>query len=148
MAKERQEQRPFAPRRMELADLVGVLVKEHVKMREGIRRTRTAAGQKDFEEVHRALNDVVLVFRQHVVDEEAQILGLLVAKLGVNGAEAELAVFRQHRPIYLVMQRLGELAERSPAELEADQAMLERLFEEHAALEESRVFPKAVALGC
>jgi hypothetical protein len=135
------------PRRMEVARLVGVLVEEHARMREGMLRAKGAAAERDFGAVSRALKEVDPVFRQHIADEESQILGLLIAKLGVKGAEAEIAVFRQHRPIYGLMQRIGELAGLSSAELEARQSELERLFEEHTSLEESRVFPRALTLS-
>ncbi len=140
------EGRRFVPRRMEVAELVQILVREHARMREGIRKARDAATSQDFEGVRRALKDVDPVFRQHIADEEAQVLGLLIAKLGAKGAEAEIAVFRQHRPIYNMMKKVSELAEMSSAELAANQSELEKLFEDHTAMEETRVFPKAVSL--
>ncbi len=138
--------RRFVPRKLELAELVKVLVEEHAKMKEGIRKATAAAAGKDFEGVRTALREVDPVFRQHIADEEAQVLGLLIAKLGVKGAEAEIAVFRQHRPIYNLMEKVSELAKLSSAELAVSQSELEKLFEEHTAMEEERVFRKAVSL--
>jgi hemerythrin len=147
MVGETPEKRRFAPRRMEVAKLVEVLVREHGVMREGIEKAKAAAAARDFEGVRRALEEVDPVFRQHVADEESQILRLLIGELGAKGAESEIAVFRQHRPIYNLMNRIRELAAESPAQLEGNQSELDKLFEEHTKSEESRVFPKAVSLG-
>jgi len=127
--------------------LIDVLVEEHALMRQGMEKAKAAAEARDFEGVRRALQEVDSVFKQHIADEEAQILGLLIGKLGVKGAESEIEVFRQHRPIYELMNKIGKLAGESSAQLEGSQSELDRLFEEHTNLEETRVFPKAVALG-
>jgi len=116
-------------------------------MRLGMGKAKAAAGVRDFEGVRRALQEVDPVFRQHVADEEAQILGLLIGKLGVKGAESEIEVLKQHRPIYELMNKIAKFAEESSTQLEGSQAELDRLFEEHTNLEETNVFPKAIALG-
>ncbi len=131
---------------MELDSLVKTLVGEHVAMREGLGWAREAAHRRDFEGVGRALRAVDQVFRQHIADEESQILGLLIAKLGAKGAEAEILVFRQHRPIYGLMEKVKELASRSAAELEESQEELDNLFETHTLAEEASVFPRALSL--
>jgi hemerythrin-like domain-containing protein len=136
----------YAPRRVELAALVKILVSEHAVMKAGIERARDAAQAGDYEGVSRALKEVDPVFRQHIADEEATVLGLLIRTLGVKGAEAEILVFRQHRPIYQLMEKIADLARKSSAELRASQSELESLFEEHTMSEEQRVFPKALAL--
>ncbi len=136
----------FPPRRMDLPALVGILVKEHALMRDGLLRAKRAAEQRDYEGVRRILGEIDPVFKQHIADEEAQVLGLLVARLGVKGAEAEIRVFRQHRPIYDLMTRVSKLAALSPSELEASQAELESLFEAHTASEETQVFPRALSV--
>ncbi len=131
---------------MELDSLVKTLVQEHVAMKEGLNRAREAARGRDFEGVSRALMEVDQLFRQHIADEESQILGLLIAKLGTKGAEAEILVFRQHRPIYGLMEKVKELASRSEAELEESQGELDKLFEAHTLAEEATVFPRALSL--
>ena len=135
----------YAPRRMELDVLINVLVKEHEQMKEGLRRAKVAADRHDLEAVVRTLKEIEPVFRQHIADEESQILRLLIQELGVEGAEDEIKVFRQHRPIHQLMQTVAELASKSPGELGADQAKLDALFEEHTVAEEGRVFPRAVS---
>lgn len=115
-------------------------------MREGLRRAKEAAGRQDFESVSRALKELDPVFRQHIADEESQILGLLIERLGVKGATEEIRVFQQHRPIYQLMKAVTELATMPADELEANQTRLEALFDKHTAAEEARVFPRALSL--
>jgi len=136
----------YAPRKLGLDDLVKVLADEHAAMKAGLRRAEAAAKAGDFDGVSRALKELDPVFRQHIADEEATVLGFLIGALGVKGAESEILVFRQHRPIYQLMQKVGELASRSAAELSSSQSELEALFEEHTGSEERLVFPKALRL--
>jgi len=136
----------YSPRKIDLETLIKVLVEEHVAMKEGLRLAKQAADRKDFEAVSRALKEVDPVFRQHIADEESQVLRLLIAHLGVKGAADEIKVFQQHRPIYQLMEKVKELAAAPPAELEADQARLDALFDDHTLAEEQRVFPRALAL--
>lgn len=136
----------YAPRRMELEALIRALVVEHATMRKGLQRAKEAAGKNDFGAVSRTLRELEPVFRQHIADEEAQILGLLVKQLGVKGAADEIRVFRQHKPIYQLMKKVEELAVMPTSELAANQAKLDTLFNEHTAAEEAGVFPRAVSL--
>jgi hemerythrin-like domain-containing protein len=135
----------YAPRKMEFEALVDVLVEEHEVMREGLRRAEDSADRRNYEAVVSIMRKLEPIFRQHIADEEAQILRLLIGELGVKGAEEEIAVFQQHRPIHRLMQIVTELASKSAVELEADQARLDELFSEHTAAEEGSVFPRAMS---
>jgi hypothetical protein len=132
---------------MGLELLIRTLVKEHVAMKEGISKAREAAGKRNFEALSRILRELDPLFRQHIVDEESTILRLLIGKVGVKGAEEEIRVFQQHRPIYQLMQRISEFALMSAAELQASQEELRDLFERHAVAEERIVFPRAELLS-
>lgn len=134
------------PRKLPLGALIGRLVEEHLSMKAGIQRVRDAASRKDFEGVRAELQRIDPVFRRHIADEESQILGFIIGRTGVKGAAEEIKVFQQHRPIYTLMKRIGELSSRSPAELEASQGELEELFELHTKAEEEKVFPRASSL--
>jgi hemerythrin superfamily protein len=138
---------PFLPRRMGLKSLIRTLVEEHATMKEGISEARRAAEKRDFEALARILGGLDRLFRQHIVDEESTILRLLIGKLGAKGAEEEIRVFQQHRPIYQLMQNISKFASMSAAELQASHGELRVLFEEHALAEEKFVFPKAESLS-
>ena len=136
----------YPPRPIELDALVSLLVKEHKEIEEGLSKIREAVQRGDFAKVSSTLKEIDPIFRQHIVDEESQIVRLLVGMLGVKGAEEEIRVFQQHRPIHRLMEAVSELASRSALELESEQSKLSSLFLEHTSLEESRVFPKALRL--
>lgn len=134
----------YSPRSIAIDALLKVLVEEHTVMREWLQRTKKAAEMKDFEGASRDLKQLDAIFRQHIADEEAQILRLLVGELGVRGAEEEIKAFQQHRPIYRLMQTISGLASKA-IDLESEQARLNALFDNHATAEEERVFPKALS---
>lgn len=136
----------FRPRDLDLETLLVVLVKEHALMRDGLRRAKDAAERRDFESVSLTLKELDPIFRQHIADEEAQILRFLIGQLGVEGADYEIKVFQQHRPIYQLMEAVARLAAMSAAELESNQTKLDALFEEHTRAEEQHVFPKVTSL--
>ena len=137
----------YRPRNLPLAELIKTLVAEHGIMKEGIERIRKASDHGDFEEVSKALKDLDEVFRQHITDEEAQILRLLVAELGAKGAEDEIKVFQQHRPIYGLMQTVSELASKEAESLTMESQKLSKLFDDHTKAEEERVFPRSLELS-
>jgi hypothetical protein len=131
---------------MDFESLIRVLADEHRVMEAGLDRMEKAAEEGDFAGVAATLAELEPIFRQHIADEESQILRLLIGELGVTGAEDEIKVFQQHRPIHKLMQLVAELAARSAAELANDQSRLRELFLAHASMEEQRVFPKALGV--
>jgi hemerythrin-like domain-containing protein len=126
-------------------ELVRKLVEEHGRMRELLRQAKEATDMSDFEAVALDLKLLDPVFKQHIADEEAQILRLLIGTLGRKGAEEEIKVFQQHRPIYRLMLTVSELAAENADELRTSQARLNDLFDAHASAEEQRVFPRALS---
>ena len=142
-----ERKRAFLPMKMGLEPLIRTLVEEHASMKECISRAREAIGKGDFEALSRVLKELDPLFRQHIVDEESTVLRLLIGKLGVKGAEEEIKVFQQHRPIYQLMEKISGFASMSAADLEVSQEELRDLFEKHAAAEESEVFPRARSLA-
>lgn len=138
---------PLLPRKMALEELIRTLLDEHAAMKEGIRKGDEAVQKRDFQSLARTLRELDPLFRQHIVDEESTILRMLVAQLGVKGAEEEIRVFQQHRPIYQLMRKVADFASMSGAELEENQEALKDLFDRHAEAEERRVFPRAASLS-
>jgi len=125
--------------------LIRTLVEEHGEMRELLRHAKEATDKSDFEAISRDLKLLDPIFKQHIADEEAQILRLLIGELGRKGADGEIRVFQQHRPIYRLMQAVSELASKEAIDLRSVQVKLNELFDDHAHAEELRVFPKALA---
>ncbi len=131
---------------MRFEDLISVLVAEHGKMKNGFAEVREAVSRKDYFTASKILRDLDLLFRQHIADEEAQVLRLLIDAYGVEGAQDAIKVFQQHRPIYDLMEKVKKLAVLPVEELVSNQDQLTRLFQEHAFAEENSVFPSAVSV--
>jgi hypothetical protein len=133
-----------APRGLPLAELVAVLVSEHAKMKDGLSRARGEILEGNFAGASEALAEVDSMFKQHIADEEGQILRLLFDVYGKKGAGDAIEVFRQHRPIYAMMKAVEGLSLLSPEELSTRGEELSKLLSEHAFAEESRVFQRAL----
>jgi hypothetical protein len=88
---------------------------------------------------------VAATFRQHIADEEGQVLRLLIEAYGKEGAEEAIKVFRQHRPIYALMQTVEKFSELEAQELSLREAQLTELLGDHALTEEKRIFPGAIS---
>ena len=113
-------------------------------MRDLLASAKEAVGRGDLETVASHLRALDRIFRQHIADEEAQILRILVSELGTEGAQEEIRIFQQHRPIYALMRTVAELASKGGAELSTEQRRLSEIFDAHASTEERRVFPRAL----
>jgi hemerythrin-like domain-containing protein len=134
-----------ALRRMNLGDLVALLVSEHAQMKEGLDQVRKAVETGDYAAASTSVAALERVFQQHIADEEGQVLRILIDAYGVKGAEDAIKVFQQHRPIYNLMERIKQLASLPPPKLAAAQDELQALFDQHTAAEEDGVFPRAVS---
>ncbi len=130
---------------MEFEELISVLIAEHAEMKKGLVDVEKAVSNKDFSSASKILQELDSLFKQHIADEEAQVLRLLIDAYGVKGAEDAITVFRQHRPIYDLMESIKRLASLPAEELSSREGDLKRLLEEHTLAEESRVFPRALS---
>jgi hemerythrin-like domain-containing protein len=128
---------------MEFEELIAVLIAEHAEMKRDLADVRQAARKRDFSSASKILVELDRLFKQHIADEEAQVLRILIEVYGVEGADDAIKVFRQHRPIYDLMEEVKRLASLSTEELASNEDRLRQLFEEHTLAEESRVFPRA-----
>ena len=114
-------------------------------MKSDLEEVEKAVSKRDFVAASGILRGLDGLFKQHIADEEAQVLRLLIEAYGVKGAEGAIVVFRQHRPIYDLMEEVKKLASISPEELASSEDRLKRLFAEHTLSEETRVFPRALS---
>jgi hemerythrin-like domain-containing protein len=130
---------------MDLEELTSVLVAEHAEMKRELAEVKQAVLKRDFASASRVLRELDRLFKQHIADEEAQVLRILIDAYGVKGADDAIMVFRQHRPIYDLMEEVKKLASLSSEELASDEDRLRQLLEDHTLAEESRVFPRAVS---
>ncbi len=134
-----------APRRLGLEELISVLIAEHAEIRQDLVDLERSAERRDYSSSAMTLERLDRLFRQHVADEEAQVLRFLIEAYGVKGANEAILVFRQHRPIYRLMTEVKELVSLSPEELALSEAKLKSMLETHAQAEETDVFPRALS---
>lgn len=132
-------------RKMGFEELISVLIAEHAEMKKDLADVKQAITKRDFSSASKRLGELDRLFKQHIADEEAQVLRILIDAYGVEGAEDAIRVFRQHKPIYDLMEEVRKLASLSVEELASDEHRLRRLLEEHTLAEESRVFPRAIS---
>jgi len=137
---------PVMPRKVGLEQLVSILLAEHVQMVEKLATVKRHADNRDYPAAAKAIRELDALFRQHIVDEEAQVLRLLIDAYGVKGAEEAIVIFRQHRPIYTLVEEVKKLASLSAEELASNEASLKSLLEGHTKSEEDRIFPMALFL--
>jgi hemerythrin-like domain-containing protein len=130
--------------RLALGDLISRLVAEHKIMKDDLLRVRKATESKDFEAASKALEELDRTFRRHIADEEGQVLRFLIEVYGVKGAEDEIRVFQQHRPMHATLEAIKKLATLTPDELATHEDSLWTLFAEHTFAEENSVFPRAM----
>ena len=130
-------------RKMGFEELISVLIAEHAEMKKDLTDVKQAVTNRDFSSASKILGELDRLFKQHIADEEAQVLRILIDAYGVEGADDAIKVFRQHRPIYDLMQEVKRLASLSVVELASDEDRLRQLLEDHTLAEESRVFPRA-----
>jgi hypothetical protein len=130
--------------RLALGDLISRLVAEHETMKDDLLRVREAAESKNFEAASKTLEELDRTFRRHIADEEGQVLRFLIDVYGVKGAEDEIRVFQQHRPIHALLETIKKLAILPPDELATHEDSLSTLFDEHTFAEENAVFPRAI----
>ncbi len=136
---------PISPRRIEFEELISVLIAEHVVMKKELLELERSLESREFASAAETLGGLDRLFRQHIADEEAQVLRLLIEAYGVKGADDAIVVFRQHSPIYKLMEEVKKLASLSPEELSLDEGKLRTMLEEHTKAEEARVFPRAMS---
>ena len=146
----RRSGRGFGPvsvlsRKMEFEELISVLIAEHAEMKRDLTEIKQAVSKRDFLSASRALQELDRLFKQHIADEEAQVLRVLIDAYGVKGANDAITVFRQHRPIYNLVEKVKRFASLSSEELASDEDRLRQLLEEHTLAEEGRVFPRAIS---
>lgn len=133
-----------SPRKIGFEELVSLLISEHVEIRRKLASLESSVEGHDYTSASATLKSLDVLFRQHIADEEAQVLKLLIEVYGVSGAGEAIAVFRQHRPIYGLMTEVKELATMPAEALASSEARLKSMLEDHTRAEEANVFPAAL----
>ncbi|MFQ5838633.1 MAG: hemerythrin domain-containing protein [Thermoplasmata archaeon] len=127
-------------RPLEFEELVDLLLEEHREIRRLLEEVLAEAGQAGPGEILASLDDCL---RQHVADEEARVLRLLIDVHGHQGASEAIRVFQQHRLIHELVKEL-RASPLPSSSMAAKKAELRKLLEDHFAEEEGSIFPLAL----
>ncbi len=130
------------PRSLEPQELVRILLEEHRMVKELLVRIHRLLAEGRERELAQAINEFKPYLDQHIIDEEATILKILLEAYGREEAESAIKVFQQHREIHQLITELTR-AER-PEDREEKRERLKKMLEDHFAAEESRIFPWAL----
>lgn len=132
------------PRKLELEELLKILVEEHGKVRSLLRRLNTHLQQDRYAEAAEELKEFKPYLDQHIIDEEATVLRVLIDSLGKKEAERAVKVFQEHRQIHQLISEMQSLATTEPERLAEMRNRLGEILEKHFRAEESDVFPLAL----
>ncbi|MCS7145081.1 MAG: hemerythrin domain-containing protein [Nitrososphaerota archaeon] len=132
------------PRRLELQELIRVLVEEHGRVKALLTRLNGLLQEGRYGEAAEELVNFKPYLDQHIIDEEASILKLLLEEYGRMGAERAVKVFQEHREIHRLISEMQSLASSSPERLAELRDGLRDMLERHFRAEEGEIFPWAL----
>jgi iron-sulfur cluster repair protein YtfE (RIC family) len=129
------------PRSLELFELIDVLLKEHEDIKKDLLDLKDAVDKKDYAKV----NEIIIKFNQylnqHIIDEEATLLKVLLNRYGREGSQDAIRVFQQHIRIHQLIDEIKSLLDSSPELINIKREELANLLFEHFGKEEDYVFP-------
>lgn len=131
-------------RPLEFPDLVAALTREHGELRRRFKDINAALDAGNRLRASALTRDLCDDLRQHIIDEEARVLRLLIDTYGRQGAGEAIKVFQKHRPIRAVIKAMEQIPPKTPEALRQRTDELERLLLGHLVEEEERVFPWAL----
>jgi len=131
------------PRRLELDDLIRILVEEHGKVRDLLVKLDMLLQAGRYTEAAEELKEFQPYLDQHILDEEAIVLKALLDALGRGGAARAIKVFQEHREIHQLISEMRSAAS-TPEKLVEKKDRLRETLERHFWAEEKDVFPSAL----
>ncbi|MEM3832656.1 MAG: hemerythrin domain-containing protein [Thermoprotei archaeon] len=134
------------PRQYELEELISVLLKEHKMIMNDITELKNAINEKNHEKINEIFTRFDSYLNQHVIDEEARLLKILLDSYGRGGSKEAIKVFQQHLKIHQLINNIKTLVNTSleslnAEELNAKEIELNEMFKLHFEKEEKEIFP-------
>ncbi len=123
---------------------VASLVEAHGDIRRRLETIGTALKKQDSALAITSLRELREALDQHVVDEEARILKVLIDAHGREGAQDAIRTMQQHRSVHKLINDMLDTLPRSAEEAHKKHAELEKILREHFEAEERRIFPWAL----
>ncbi len=132
------------PREMALEDLVALLEKEHEDVRKEMFLISEMLLKGDSDTLSRRLASLDEELMQHMLDEEASVLRVLIQAYGRDGSEEAIEVFREHVEIKRLLDDLRKgIAENQEERMKTRDA-LDTLLVNHFTKEDETIFPWAI----
>ncbi len=131
-------------RSLELKELISVLGQEHERTRQSLKELEAATSTRSYAKVAQLTHALWDDLRQHIIDEEARVLKVLIDAYGREGAKDAIATFREHRAVRQMTLDIENMATTTPAMIPPMQHKLQALLLAHFNAEEQRIFPWAV----
>ncbi len=119
------------PRSLELHELISVLLKEHEDTRNNLIALKNAIVQKDYVRVNEIISKFDNYLNQHIIDEEATLLKILLNKYGREGSQEAIRVFQQHIKIHQLINEIKNLLNKSPELISVKEKELNEILLEH-----------------
>jgi hemerythrin-like domain-containing protein len=129
------------PRQLEIPSLLDTLVKEHGEVRTMLKDLSALMSDNKFLIAVDRIKVLKPNIDQHVIDEEAKVLKILLDAYGREKSARAIAVFQEHREIHQLIRELQESVYLSSDKSREVMDALEDLTERHFEAEESWVFP-------
>jgi hemerythrin-like domain-containing protein len=129
------------PRQLEIPSLLDTLVKEHGEVRTMLKDLSALMSDNKFLIAVDRIKPLKPNIDQHVIDEEAKVLKILLDAYGREKSARAIAVFQEHREIHQLIRKLQESIYLSSDKSREVMDALEDLTERHFEAEESWVFP-------
>ncbi len=132
------------PRKLELEQLVNLLEGEHRKVESDLKAVAAMIAARDQDNLGSLLQSLDEKLLQHMLDEEASILAVLIKAYGRERSAEAIKVFREHVRIREMMTGLRKKFEGDPVKCMESRNELESFMLEHFKKEDVRIFPLAL----
>lgn len=131
---------------MKLEDLTGMLITEHEAMRETLLKIAILLNDGKFEEAYVLEKELESILRQHILDEDSQLLKFIIEVKGRQDAGDSIRVFQEHRRIMKLLAELEDWRRESFQELKGNFDEFSHTLKAHMRSEESLVMPEVLKL--
>ncbi len=132
------------PRKLELEQLVTLLEEEHRKVESDLKAVAAMIAARDQDNLGSLLQSLDEKLLQHMLDEEASVLAILIKAYGRERSAEAIKVFREHVRIREMMTDLRKKFEGDPVKCMESRNELESFMIEHFKKEDVRIFPLAL----
>lgn len=132
------------PRKLELEQLVTLLEEEHRKVESELGAAAELISAGNVDGLSLLLQSLDGELMQHMLDEEASVLAVLIKAYGRNGSADAIRVFKEHVRIREMILEIRKKLEVDPAKCAALKKELESFMLEHFKKEDAGIFPLAL----